>query len=545
MEVKEYCPHCQNIVVGEFSPSEIRKWLTALAKKGGMKAVLTAAGSVIPGFGNVSGFIAGTAIDIIYGKDINKLVDYVADQFDDNKIYTFTCPKCGNVWMRNEDELSGSDTESETTTIGFANSDHVDYLNTVSLNSSETTSLDDPENNSTEYSGSIYSSFDNEGTSTTVSTVSSSTETTSESYSESGSTCSTESCSSSNSESFSTVPYEETHNPSPTQFIDLTDIFNKRFELFKEQVEGVIEDEALTDKLCNEMTHLGKQCESIDSITASKYFYLAGYCNLRYAAVHYPDSIEGEYLNRAYESLHQALMYLDSDEYKLMLSATETLRCASPEICVQLGTINTESYHFNNPTLFKKSWLKEFYEICRYNSLVTADEIIKDDENDKYSEELGINLWKSGLLLHNPRFKMGSNLNLFLLYEDDVTNSGKLSLRAANSLNAAFETFPYKIIKSLTSIDVFYGEWLESCVYFAESIIENKNPIKPQDIQRGVMMLCDISELEDCYAKECACETLGKYCEEGIYVQQNLPLALKYYEMAECEDDIARVKKLL
>lgn len=97
---KEKCVHCQNIVMGEFTPSETRKWLTALAKKGGMKAVLTAAGSVVPGFGNVSGFIAGTAIDIIYGKDINKLIDYIADLYDDNKVYVFTCPNCGHTWSR-------------------------------------------------------------------------------------------------------------------------------------------------------------------------------------------------------------------------------------------------------------------------------------------------------------------------------------------------------------------------------------------------------------------------------------------------------------
>lgn len=67
--------------------------------------MLTAAGSVIPGFGNVSGFLAGTAIDLIYGKDINKLVDYVADLFDDNKIYVFTCPNCGYSWTRKEEDL--------------------------------------------------------------------------------------------------------------------------------------------------------------------------------------------------------------------------------------------------------------------------------------------------------------------------------------------------------------------------------------------------------------------------------------------------------
>lgn len=102
----EQCPHCHNIVVGRFSPSDTRKWLTSLAKKGGMKAVLTAVGSVVPGFGNISGFLAGTAIDVIYGENINKLVDKLADEFDDNKVYVFECPNCGHTWTRKEDELA-------------------------------------------------------------------------------------------------------------------------------------------------------------------------------------------------------------------------------------------------------------------------------------------------------------------------------------------------------------------------------------------------------------------------------------------------------
>lgn len=109
--IKEKCNKCHNTVVGELSPSATRKWLTTLAKKGGMKAVLTAAGSVIPGFGNVAGFIAGTTIDVIYGKDINKLIDKVADAFDDNKIYVFTCPNCGHTWSRKEYNIQVRDTE--------------------------------------------------------------------------------------------------------------------------------------------------------------------------------------------------------------------------------------------------------------------------------------------------------------------------------------------------------------------------------------------------------------------------------------------------
>ena len=107
----EVCSHCNNTVAGQFSPSNTRKWLTAIAKKGGMKAVLAAVGSAVPVIGNIGGFLTGTAIDLIYGKDIEKFIDKIADEFDDNKIYVFECPQCGHSWTRKEDEIGLYDSE--------------------------------------------------------------------------------------------------------------------------------------------------------------------------------------------------------------------------------------------------------------------------------------------------------------------------------------------------------------------------------------------------------------------------------------------------
>ncbi len=83
--------------------------MTGLAKKGGMKAVLAYVGSVVPGIGNIGGFLAGGVVDFIYGDDIKKFIDKVADIFDDNKVYVFDCPNCGNSWARKEDEINSSD----------------------------------------------------------------------------------------------------------------------------------------------------------------------------------------------------------------------------------------------------------------------------------------------------------------------------------------------------------------------------------------------------------------------------------------------------
>lgn len=96
------------MVEGKFSPSGTRKFLTGLAKKGGMKAVLAYVGSVVPGIGNIGGFLAGGVVDFIYGDGIKKYIDKVADIFDDNKVYVFDCPKCGNSWARKEDEIENT-----------------------------------------------------------------------------------------------------------------------------------------------------------------------------------------------------------------------------------------------------------------------------------------------------------------------------------------------------------------------------------------------------------------------------------------------------
>lgn len=118
--ITERCPHCGNTVVGQFSPSATRKVLTTIAKKGGMKAVLAYVGSVIPVLGNIGGFFAGAALDIIYGDDIKKYIDKVADEFDDNKIYVFDCPQCGNSWARKEDEIEEDYTYDELSEDGYS-----------------------------------------------------------------------------------------------------------------------------------------------------------------------------------------------------------------------------------------------------------------------------------------------------------------------------------------------------------------------------------------------------------------------------------------
>lgn len=118
--MNETCSRCNNVVTGQFNPSNTRKYLTGLAKTGGMKAVLAAAGSVIPGFGNIAGFLAGGAIDLAYGKDINKYIDEIADMFDTYKVYVFTCPKCGKSWTKRCESSSKSNILATFGPIGKA-----------------------------------------------------------------------------------------------------------------------------------------------------------------------------------------------------------------------------------------------------------------------------------------------------------------------------------------------------------------------------------------------------------------------------------------
>lgn len=94
------CPHCGNIVEGKIQRSTTSRAARNILKKGGMKTALTIAGSVVPGFGNVAGFVAGTAIDAIWGDKINNAVDETADIFIVDSEYLFCCPKCGQQWTR-------------------------------------------------------------------------------------------------------------------------------------------------------------------------------------------------------------------------------------------------------------------------------------------------------------------------------------------------------------------------------------------------------------------------------------------------------------
>ena len=79
-----------------------------------MKAVLATLGCIVPGFGSISGFLVGTGIDLIYGRDIDKLIDKVADIFEEKKVYVFDCPNCGKSWATTVDlKKDDSDLDDE------------------------------------------------------------------------------------------------------------------------------------------------------------------------------------------------------------------------------------------------------------------------------------------------------------------------------------------------------------------------------------------------------------------------------------------------
>lgn len=143
----EYCPKCGNVTAGVFQPSDVRKLLTSAAKKGGMKAVLgLAAGIGFPVGGNIGGFIAGAAIDFIYGDDINKFVDKVADWFEDEKKYAFKCPNCGEVWTRvwgeKDAETSFSVTRPSEAATDKEETKFYKVLDEVLANSDQITTID-------------------------------------------------------------------------------------------------------------------------------------------------------------------------------------------------------------------------------------------------------------------------------------------------------------------------------------------------------------------------------------------------------------------
>lgn len=446
--LKQLCSKCHNTVVGEFTPSKTREWLTALAKKGGMKAVLTAAGSVIPGFGNTAGFFTGAAIDIIYGKNINELVDYVADLFDDNKIYVFSCPNCGHTWSRKEEDLGNAS----------------EFLNSSSDTYSES-------------SASLRNSREK--------------------------------------------------------------IFIKKFGEFVEQVDAAVEDAKATDALSMEMERIANNIGDSDSTIASQYLFLAGLCDLLYAKKRYPDANSRKQLRRARAILKRAIGLLSDDEYRLMLAAADTLLCTTPQQCFKEGTIDTSELKFENSTLFKKDWLIETYEECRFLSIVEADKIIRNTEDGKYDDEFLLELWKPGQKFKDKDYRMISNLNV-AIYCTDREEGEMVSFEEAEALNAVVNTPGYSI-ENCDVNNVYDRCWLEGCVYLAESIIQNENPYVDKNIKEQFNILERISDFAECFAGFLACTTLGLYYEKGIIVEKNISKALRYYKKAGSEEDIARL----
>lgn len=448
--IKEKCNKCHNTVVGEFSPSATRKWLTTLAKKGGMKAVLTAAGSVIPGFGNVAGFIAGTTIDVIYGKDINKLIDKVADAFDDNKIYVFTCPNCGHTWSCKEEEedINACDTEycGEST----------DYYKSESSNSEVELEAD--------------------------------------------------------------------------------------FSEFLEKVDDAVHDLKLMYELYEDMGFKGNHYRNKNDIISSQYYFLGGLCALLYAKENYdidhPHTVK-EQLEQAWTFLKLANTLFPNKEYELMLASVDTLLADDPEECVNLGTIETEYYTFDNSTLFKKDYLIESYEECRFKSIVHADRIIDEAEDGEYDDSIRLKLWTSGICMQDKDYRMICYLNTSI-YCTNRVDGEKVSLEEARALSTVVKTPGYSIENC--DINNFYGRgWLEGCVYLAQSIIEDVNPYVDTDTKEQFNILEKISDLGECFPVYLAQESLGRYYENGIGVEKNVSKALYYYKKADCKKDIARL----
>ena len=82
------CPSCGNYVVGKIERSTGSKLSRKIVKKGGMKAVGFAAGSIVPGAGNVVGFAAGALLDCVLGDEINKGVDVIIKTLEEEALMT-------------------------------------------------------------------------------------------------------------------------------------------------------------------------------------------------------------------------------------------------------------------------------------------------------------------------------------------------------------------------------------------------------------------------------------------------------------------------
>lgn len=533
------CPSCGNYVLGKIERSTGSKISRKIVKKGGMKAVGFAAGSIVPGAGNVVGFAAGALLDCVLGDEINKGVDNIVDNFVKDDTYEFVCPKCGKKWTKKYNSLSKSTHSHSSSTTRSRNSV---YSNSYSF-SSNISIYDDSQilkiicQYAKNKPGNVSATIGTAGIrwNALISRLN-------------------------NDFGLHIVESQLPHsgqikdlvqsiqawanggNTSLTQPINEKDEFDVENEKFQSEFSSFINQ---IDDLTKDQSSVNSYVENIsiviektkNTIVKSEYYYLQAFCCLYYTFNHLGDC---SLISKGEHCIGRAIQLLDDDEYKivkLMLQSYNLTFCILGEInevVQQQHTIAKSCPNISNisNSFFKVEYLHMIYEKARFYSL--NDTFIKLEELDMFIEAASI--LKIMYNLNDAEYKIyaADLLSQYYLFgEEGVSPDPYMGFQyAINATNMG------NYERDFDERDDFHMAW-RSCLANASHcyLVGLGTNV---DYQKAYIYAEKAAKLGD----EAAMDTLGQLFESGKGVAPNMQIALEWYQKAADLGDEEAIKRL-
>lgn len=411
-----------------------------------MKALGTAIGTVVPGVGNLVGFLAGAALDAIAGDEINSAVDGVADVFTDEKVYDFSCPSCGYSWEETDDGIDWDETKEEE--VGIFESD-----------------------------------------------------------------------------------YEDEEEDELKDFSAYLDDFLDRYDKITHYSQLKILTKEITSVAHGSQDREFKAKISYLGAMIMSHFVLANWTSIQEGQKNYCLVRAESFINTA-RKLKQ-----NSVEIQMMYDTVCTLKY--PDMDRQLNLGDKPSRYcaeMLGESIMNFDFLLDLYERSRYNVISQITDALED-------ERAVISMWEIVKGFQSPYFRADAFLNLYWTQIDiDGDASPKLSKKAFQYLIDGYNMIEYK-----EALEMSNSDWFIIRAEYAYNLANGRLLNKAQDLNTGLLILQETANLDDKMpvAADMANYNLGLIYEEGACVQQDLNLALKYYQKAGDEKKIHEVYSLI
>lgn len=533
------CPSCGNYVVGKIERSTGSKLSRKIVKKGGMKAVGFAAGSIVPGAGNVVGFAAGALLDCVLGDEINKGVDDIVDNFVKDDTYEFVCPKCGKKWTKKYNSSSKSTHSYSSSTTSSRNSS---YSNSYS--SSSSISIHDEFQilkiicqYAKNKPGNVSATIGAAGIrwNALISRLN-------------------------NEFGLHIVESQLPHNGQikdlvqsiqalssrgntsliqPTNEKDEFDVENEKFQSefssLAKHIDDIAKDQSSVNSYIENISIvIGK---TKNAVVKSEYYYLQAFCCLYYTFNHLNDC---SFISKGEHCIDKAIQLLEDDEYKIikqMLQSYNLTFCMLNEIeqvikqQLVISQCRPDILKIPN-SLFRVEYLQMIYERARFYSL--NDTFIRLEELDMFIEAASI--LKIMYNLNNTEYKIyAADLlcQYYLFGEEGISPDPYMGFQyAINATNMGnFE-------EDFDGHDDFHMAW-RSCLTNASHcyLVGLGTNV---DYSKAYVYAKKAAKLGD----EAAMETLGQLFESGKGVPKNIQTALEWYRKAADLGDEEAMKRL-